>query len=41
MKAVPEKALEAKFIEFFLAQMVEQQQSRLLWINPSQEVGQQ
>jgi hypothetical protein len=41
MKEAAEKALEAKFKEFFLAQMAEQQQSGLLWINLSQEVGQQ
>jgi hypothetical protein len=33
--------MEAKFKEFFLAQMAGQQQFRLLWINPSQKVGQQ
>jgi hypothetical protein len=41
MKEAAEKALEAKFKEFFLAQMAGQQQFRLLWINPSQKVGQQ
>jgi hypothetical protein len=41
MKEVVEKALEAKFKDFFLAHMVEQHQSGLLLINPSQEVGQQ
>jgi hypothetical protein len=40
MKEAAEKALEAKFKEFFLAQMAEHQQSGLLWINPSQKVGQ-
>ena len=41
MKEAAEKALQDKFRDFFLAQMAEQQQSRLLWIAPSQEVGQQ
>jgi hypothetical protein len=40
MKEAVVKALEAMFKETFLAQMAEQQ-SELLWINPSQEVGQQ
>jgi hypothetical protein len=39
MKEAAEKALEAKFKEFFLAHMAEQQQSKLLWINSSQEGG--
>jgi hypothetical protein len=41
MKEAAKKALEAKFKEFFLEQMAEQQRSGLLWINPSQEVSQQ
>jgi hypothetical protein len=41
MKEAAEKALEARFREFFLAQIAEQQPSGLLWTNPSQEVGQQ
>jgi hypothetical protein len=39
MKEVAEKELEAKFKEFFLAQMAEQQQSRLLWITPAVRGG--
>jgi hypothetical protein len=41
MKEVDEKALESKFRELFRAAVVEEQHSRLLSINPSQEVGQQ
>jgi hypothetical protein len=40
-KEAAEKALKSKFREYFQATVVEEQQSGLLWFNPSQEVGQQ
>jgi hypothetical protein len=41
LQQVVEKALESKFRQYFRAAVVEEQESGLLWINPSQKVGQQ
>jgi hypothetical protein len=39
--AAAKNAMQAKFKDLFMATIAEQQQSRLLMLNPSQEVGQE
>jgi hypothetical protein len=39
LQEAAEEALKSKFRQYFQAAVAEEQQSRLLWINPSQEVG--
>jgi hypothetical protein len=41
IREAAEKELHEKFKDLFIATLAEQQQSGLLWFNPSQEVGQQ